>query len=294
MNYFYDVLASFLILLVFGIIFLGLALSAMAKQIKQNWPKYKCNPMIMPIAGSFGVDAGQNFVECIGEIQSGFMGLFLAPIRLVLSHLGNIGGEIMNSMNFLRKLLERVMGSLMDLLQGVFGIIFNVIIRFQLLLINIKDLMMKILGLFLLIGYFIGGGTLTVQSIANGPIGVMVEMFGCFPKNTPIKLLNGTIKNMSELNLGDVLENNSTVHAVLKVRGSEKNPYYKIWSKTLNKFILVTGDHLIQHPLTKKFIKVETFEFAEKTNLWDNEMSSLVTTNNNIPIGEYTFWDWED
>ena len=35
MNYFYDVMASFLILLVFGLIFLGLALAALAKDIKK-------------------------------------------------------------------------------------------------------------------------------------------------------------------------------------------------------------------------------------------------------------------
>ena len=85
MNYFYDVMASFLILLVFGLIFLGLALAALAKDIKKNWPKYKCNPMIMPVAGAFGKDPGKNFVECIGNIQAGFMGYFLGPIRYILS-----------------------------------------------------------------------------------------------------------------------------------------------------------------------------------------------------------------
>ena len=112
MNYFYDVMASFLILLVFGLIFLGLALAALAKDIKKNWPKYKCNPMIMPVAGAFGKDPGKNFVECIGSIQAGFMGYFLGPIRYIMGFLGNIGGDIMNSMNFLRKLLRNISGAL--------------------------------------------------------------------------------------------------------------------------------------------------------------------------------------
>ena len=49
MSYFYDVMASFLILLIFGIIFLGLIIAAMAKNIEKNWPKYKCNPIVIPI-----------------------------------------------------------------------------------------------------------------------------------------------------------------------------------------------------------------------------------------------------
>ena len=48
------------------------------------------------------------------------------------------------------------------------------------------------------------------------------------------------------------------------------------------------------HPTTKKFIPVEEYEKATITNSWTNEMSCLVTSNNRIPIGEYTFWDWED
>lgn len=294
MNYFYDVMASFLILLVFGLIFLGLALAAMAQDIKKNWPKYKCNPMVMPMAGAFGKDAGQNFVECIGSIQAGFMGFFLGPIRRVLGFLGTIGDDIMNSMNYIRRLLRSISGALMGLLESVFGVFFNVIIRFQLILIALKDLIMKILGIFLLMGYFFDGSRRTLQSAANGPIGLMIDAFGCFPIDTPIKLLSGEYKKISELNLGDILENKAMVRAVLKVKGDERNPYFKIWSNKLNKFIYVTGDHLIQHPITKNFIMVKNYEKAEKAYIWDEEMSNLVTTNNNIPIGEFTFWDWED
>lgn len=294
MNYFYDVMASFLILLVFGLIFLGLALAALAKDIKKNWPKYKCNPMIMPVAGAFGKDPAKNFVECIGNIQAGFMGYFLGPIRYIMGFLGNIGGDIMNSMNFIRKLMKTVSDTLMGLIESVFGVFFNVIIRFQLILIALKDLMMKILGIFLLLGYFFDGGRRTLQSAANGPIGLMIDAFGCFPVDTPIQLISGEYKKISELSLGDILINNSEVRAILRVKGDKRNPYYKIWSEKLNKFIFVTGDHLIKHPITNKFIMVKNYENAQNAMIWDKEMTNLVTTNNNIPIGEFTFWDWED
>ena len=153
---------------------------------------------------------------------------------------------------------------------------------------------MKIIGIFILIAYFIGGGTITFKSAANGPIGIMIDMFGCFPKDTPITLLNGQTKLISELKLGDVLENKAKIHALLKVKGSKENPYYKIFSVKLNKFIYVTGDHLIKDDKTNKFIPVKDFKYAQKTDMWDEEMYNLVTTNNNIPIGEFTFWDWED
>ena len=153
---------------------------------------------------------------------------------------------------------------------------------------------MKILGIFLLLGYFFDGSRRTLQSAANGPIGLMIDAFGCFPNTTPIKLKSGEFKQMCDLKLGDTLENNATVKAILKVQGDPRNPYYKLWSKKLNKFIFVTGDHLIKHPKTNKFIMVQDYEKAEPSFTWDEEMTNLVTSNNTIPIGEYTFWDWED
>ncbi len=116
----------------------------------------------------------------------------------------------------------------------------------------------------------------------------------CFHPETKIKLADGTFKAMKDLNLGEKLTKNIDVIAILRIKGEEKDKYYKIYSKELNDYIFVTGSHLIQHPKTKKFIPVEEYENAKITNSWTNEMSCLVTSNHNIPIGEYIFYDWED
>jgi hypothetical protein len=116
----------------------------------------------------------------------------------------------------------------------------------------------------------------------------------CFHPENKIKLENGTYKCMKDLSLGEKLINNIEVKAILRIKGEEKDKYYKIYSKELNDYIYVTGSHLIMHPKTKKFINVENYEGAVITNFWTNEMSCLVTSTNRIPIGEYTFWDWED
>ena len=34
--------------------------------------------------------------------------------------------------------------------------------------------------------------------------------------------------------------------------------------------------------------------YALKTDICDEELSCLITSNHGIPIGEFTFWDWED
>jgi len=120
------------------------------------------------------------------------------------------------------------------------------------------------------------------------------ENMVCFYPETKIKLKNGKYKSMKNLNLGEKLSNNIEVIAVLRIKGTEKDKYYKIYSQELKDYIFVTGSHLIMHPETKKFITVANFKNSEITNSWTNEMSCLVTSTHKIPIGEYIFWDWED
>ncbi len=70
--------------------------------------------------------------------------------------------------------------------------------------------------------------------------------------------------------------------------------YNSIKSKKLNDDIYVTGSHFIKEPGTNKFIPVEKYKEAEITNEQTDYMICLITSNHHIPIGEYTFWDWED
>ena len=152
-------------------------------------------------------------------------------------------------------------------------------------------------GVSLLISYLALAIPVMISMVVTAALMAEIEKrdnLVCFHPETKIKLANGKYKFMKDLDLGEKLENNVEVVAVLRIKGEEKDKYYKIYSEELNDYIYVTGSHLIMHPKTGKFIPVEKYEKANITNTWTNEMSCLVTSNNRIPIGEYTFWDWED
>ena len=102
------------------------------------------------------------------------------------------------------------------------------------------------------------------------------------------------IKKMKDIEIGDILENNNKVISVVQIKGDSENPFYKITSKELETDILVTGTHKIYDEEQDKFIPVEDFKHAKKTFFWGPKMYCLITETHQIPIGEYTFWDWED
>ena len=47
-------------------------------------------------------------------------------------------------------------------------------------------------------------------------------------------------------------------------------------------------------PGSKNYIEVKNYWNAIQTNKYNKELACLITSNHNIPIGEFTFWDWED
>ena len=227
----------------------------------------------------------------------------LQPLKYASFLSGKLGGILMNAlqearylMNFIRKRLSSITGD-------IFGVFLNILIQFQRLLIAMKTLVGKLFATMMVMVYLIMGSMKLGTSIWKGPIGGVLRTL-CFKGDTKIKIKGRrNSENISDINLGDILENGSEVIGLLKLKGSEVNPYYKIWSDDLNDYIYVTGEHRIlnrndegkeEDNKFENFIKVIDFKKAEKTEEYDDILYCLITDDHRIPIGEYTFWDWED
>ena len=267
------------------------------KELEDDWPKHRCNPMTMPFASYLGHDPISNFTYCVGNIQKDLMGFFLEPLEYVLSMVGNLGEWILGRLNLIREFFNMFRKFLGTMVGDIYGMFVNVLIQVQSLVIKLKDTVMKLVGILMTFMYLIQGAMMTGQSINKGPIGETLRTV-CFHKNTPVNLKNGTTVMMKDIQLGTILENGAEVYGLLTLKGDKYNPYYKIWSDKLDNYIYVTGEHKILVDDKKKDIEgfkpVSEVSYALKTDICDEELSCLITSNHRIPIGEYTFWDWED
>jgi hypothetical protein len=125
----------------------------------------------------------------------------------------------------------------------------------------------------------------------------MIRALGkCFYPETSVKLKNGTIKAMKDIDLGDILENGSIVESIMKIDNKQNPiPLYVIKGAGVNKEdIYVTGSHLVLNNDTKQFIKTEDYFKAELSDKNIEWFSCLITSDHKIQIGDETFWDWED
>jgi hypothetical protein len=142
------------------------------------------------------------------------------------------------------------------------------------------------------------GSLKTINSSWNGPPGQMVRALGkCFHPDTKIKLNDGTVKMMKDLNLGDVLENGVKIMATMQLENaSGEEKLYKLENMGVNgEDIYVTGKHMVYSEKERRYIYVKDLEGAvEQDEVKSEWFSCLITYNHTIPIGQLIFWDWED
>ena len=299
MGNFKDILNTVVIFLLFKSIIVFVFLMTKMKEVKENWPKYRCNPSVMPFAGMFGHDAASNFVFCLSNIQGGLMEFFLKPINGVVGILSYLGSGFLEDLNAMRGLINWLKKASSMFSINIFNIIGVIMSEFQNMIIKVKDTMMKMIGLLMVVFHLIKSTTMIGESVMNGPIGSVINTF-CFRPETQLILKNGKKIYMKDINLGDVLENGSTVLGTLQIKGDPSNCFYKIFSKKLNDYIYVTGTHKIlrSNNLEKtdldNYINVQDYKKSIETGEFDEVLSCLITDDHTIPIGEYTFWDWED
>ena len=232
---FKDIFLALIIIIIFILVFcVGFFVSSY-KKIKNNWPEYACTPMVMPFASQFGHDTGENFTKCIGNMQSGMMDVFTTPMHYVTGTLMTSIENLTKNVSDLRNLQNFMRGGLGSFTGSIFGIIQNVLIQFQKMIMSIRDLMSKLLGVIGTLFYMVTGSMLLGASIINGPILTILDIvsFGaaCFHPNTSIQLKGGKYCAIKDIHLGDVLANGSKVIGTLQLHGTEANTYYKIYSK---------------------------------------------------------------
>jgi hypothetical protein len=267
--------------------------SSQLADIKSNWPLYRCNPIYMPLAD----DIQSNFVFCIQSMQTNFMGYLLEPLTFLTSSITNNMSSMLTEINSVRAMFDKIRTFSATAIQSVFGVFLNLIIEFQKIIIGIKNLMGQTIGILVTIMYVMDGSIKTMESAWNGPSGQMVRALGkCFHPLNKIKLHNGNVVFMKDINLGDVLQNGSIVESVMQIN-NKTNPellYVIKNSGVNNEDVYVTGSHLVFDKMQNKFIKVKNASWAIKTDITLDWFSCFITSDHKIQIGSQTFWDWED
>jgi hypothetical protein len=261
-----------------------------ALEIRKNWPLYRCNPPYW----IFSKNVSEDFTYCVQNTQTNMMGYLLQPLNYMITSLTSIGGGFNESINNIRIMFSSIRNFVSEIIQNVFGVFLNLIVEFQKIIISIKDMVGKMIGIVVTIMYVLDGSIKTMNSAWAGPPGQLVKAIGsCFDPNTIITLANGQQYTMENVPLGAELQGGSKIFAVLKVDNLIKEPLYEI--KGEKQKIFVTGKHFVFDKNNKKWLQVKNYSKAKiQPELIPEYFSCLITTNRHIEIDTELFWDWED
>lgn len=295
------VIVIYMLLFVFNLLVVGM------QRIKDNWPVYRCQPLVMPFASLFGHNTSQNFTFCIANMQKNFMGPLLQPLNFNVSLLGDITSGLTSNLNSNRSFMGDFRTSVSDTFMNMFNVVFNITIEIQKTVINVKDMMAKLVGIMSTTMFVLSGSIMTMESAWDGPPGQLVKAL-CFHPDTKLELKSGEMVEMKNIPLNTLLKNGTRVCATMQISNLDENgaiieKMYRVkrraaaTSKASSKIIddiLVSGSHLIYDPDAKQFVHVKDLPIAELSEINCDVLSCLITSDHTIPIGEWIFHDWED
>ena len=138
--------------------------------LKKNWVQYRCNPIYMPMAGMIGVNTIDNFYKCTAKGFHDYAGFMMDPIMAEFDTVGSTIGELGGALKDMRTTMSSMRGGFLGIVGSVFGKIQNLMSSVQYIIIRMRTLLSRIMGVmmsFMLIFYT---GMETGQSVMNGPI----------------------------------------------------------------------------------------------------------------------------
>jgi hypothetical protein len=154
---------------------LGISLLIFIKNIKNNWPLYKCSANYMMFASFFGYDTETNFQQCIHSMQSSYMTVLMEPANYLMSGITSSIGGLSSSLNDVRQFMNNFRVNLTGSIQNIFGVFLNMLTQIQLMVIKIKDMMSKNIGIMTTMMYTLDTSLQTTQNMWAGPIGKTVR-----------------------------------------------------------------------------------------------------------------------
>lgn len=252
--------------------------------LKKNWVQYRCNPVYMPMAGMVGDDIVSNFTKCTLKNFSDYTGFVMDPIMGEFAVVNETLGEVTTTLSSMRSMMSGVRGGFLSVVGSVFGKIQNLMSQTQYIIIRMRTLLGRVVGVMFSFMYIFYGGMQSGQSLVNGPVGSAMS-FLCFDEDTKVRTFRGIIP-MKDVVIGDrLIDNLSIVRSTYKMSGKDVQMYDLSG-------ILVTGSHKVKYK--GNFIRIDKHPFAKKVNKKCKNLVCLNTSTGKISLRNYEFLDFDE
>jgi hypothetical protein len=239
-NFNYSVIKLSIVTVIFvGILVLLFTIGNLT-EVSSNWSRYRCNPVFMPFASSFGYDIQENFNFCLGSVFKSKAGDVFAPIYGMLHNFSSILTLIIDVTLGIRKLFSNFFLSTNSFIRNVRDRIQGLLFQLRLTFLKMQTLMGRVYGsLYAMI--WMGTSAITAGfSMSENKVVKFILDF-CFDPATEVVMVDGTTKKMGDLRVGDMLASGKRVTSTFVFDGT-RTPMVRI------KDVVVSAKHIVNAP----------------------------------------------
>ena len=174
------------------------------QEVGKNFPRYRCNPIVMPFAGSFGYDPAENFNYCIGNVLRARAVEYFSPIYNLLAGFTAIIQQIVDVTLGIRKLFSNFLFGVNSFIRNVRDRIQGLLSQIRLSFMRMNFLMGRVFGtMYAVIWMGTSAITAGMGIPENGMVKFLMEF--CFDPETPIQMLDGTWRAIKDVAVHDQL-----------------------------------------------------------------------------------------
>lgn len=305
-------------LLIAGVILYTYA-QATLDDVRNDWVKYRCNPIYMPFANGVQPDVTtyENFQFCVSSMAQQIFQRLLDPIYMLFNVFNKLTGTISHELRYFRNFISGIQMFITSFTAETFAKIhdsFGVLVS---LMSRVRDLTARLIGSagytaaiaitsVRLIEALVGFMKTVITAIviilfAIGLIlvfvapqllgfaiflGTFIGLSYCFHPDTPIDLQNGQTVLLKHVKVGDILSSGARVTAVMKCM-AEGVPLYNYEGT------IVSGTHLVREDGIWTYVE-DAKKSLPYTGFRPNELICLNTSDHQIPIRGVIYADYEE
>ncbi len=283
-------LGFIILLFLFTSTWLGMLSLADIEEIKKNWPKYRCRPNVMPFASFYGHNTAENFNFCLSNMFGAEMGNALGPVFIILGSIINTLIILIQVANSIRIQFATMMGGINTLFQNFADRFKQLVASVQMSAYRMKLLMGRLYGAFFAMIYMSMAGMASMQNFTDSILFDFLDTF-CFDPDTLVDIEGQGKTKVKDVKIGDVFTKTGGKVTATFQFASDGQPMVELPGN-----IVVSTNHYVNY--LGKWVKAGDHPEAKSRGVWnggkERPLICFNTSDHKIPVGYYTFLDYDE